>query len=113
MLPCACHGAAAFIHLNGGLPVTPIREELLHVAAGTCFPKLTHGWGVWLQAADAYSAALKCRTSSHILWANRAAALLRLKRPAEALEDARRSRTLQPSFVKARAPCQAPSCHGR
>ena len=53
-----------------------------------------------LQAAEAYSKALECRTSSHILWANRAAALLRLQRPGEALEDARRARTLEPAFVK-------------
>ena len=52
------------------------------------------------QAAEAYSEALKCRTSSHILWANRAAALLRLNQPAQALEDARRSRTLSPAFAK-------------
>ncbi|KAF5826829.1 hypothetical protein DUNSADRAFT_1935 [Dunaliella salina] len=52
-------------------------------------------------SAEAYSASLKHDTSSAAVWANRAAAYLRLGRVHEALEDARRSRAVDPGFAKA------------
>ncbi|KAK9828865.1 hypothetical protein WJX72_002461 [[Myrmecia] bisecta] len=55
----------------------------------------------FLQAADAYSQALRHDTRSHLIWANRAASNLRLGRNEEALEDARRARTLKPDYTKA------------
>ena len=46
------------------------------------------------EAVDFYTQALNHWTSNALIWANRAAAYLKLDRPSDALADARRSRTL-------------------
>ena len=52
------------------------------------------------EALDAYSQSLRHKTSNHVVWANRSAVYLRLKKPQDALEDARRARTLDESYTK-------------
>ena len=51
-------------------------------------------------AAKAYTQALKHNTSDHIIWANRSAAFLRTGATEDALQDARRARTLKPEYAK-------------
>ena len=53
-----------------------------------------------MDVLEALTQGLACRTSEPLIWANRAAAALRLQRPAEALQDARTSRQLDPAYVK-------------
>ncbi len=52
------------------------------------------------EALNAYSQSLRHKTSNHVVWANRSAVYLRLKKPQNALEDARRARTLDESYTK-------------
>ena len=51
-------------------------------------------------AAMAYTQALRHNTSDHIIWANRSAAFLRTGSTEDALQDARRARTLKPEYAK-------------
>ncbi|DBA83555.1 TPA: hypothetical protein ACH3X2_006474 [Trebouxia sp. C0005] len=53
------------------------------------------------EALNAYSQSLRHKTSNHIVWANRSAVYLRLEKPQDALQDARRARTLDESYTKA------------
>lgn len=53
------------------------------------------------EALNAYSQSLRHKTSNHVVWANRSAVYLRLNKPQDALEDARRARTLDESYTKA------------
>lgn len=48
------------------------------------------------EAVEFYTQALSHWTHNALIWANRAAAYLKLGKPSDALEDARRSRTLDP-----------------
>lgn len=52
------------------------------------------------EALNAYSQSLRHKTSNHIVWANRSAVYLRLEKPQDALQDARRARTLDESYTK-------------
>ncbi len=52
------------------------------------------------EALNAYSQSLRHNTSNHVVWANRSAVYLRLGKPHDALEDARRARTLDESYTK-------------
>jgi serine/threonine-protein phosphatase 5 len=54
------------------------------------------------RAAELYAAAIRLDPKSHVLWANRAAALLRLRQFDAALRDAIRARVLDPTYVKVR-----------
>lgn len=56
--------------------------------------------GDYSSAAEAYTQALKHTTSDHAIWANRSAARLRLGAAEDALQDARRARTLKPDLAK-------------
>ena len=51
-------------------------------------------------AAQAYTQALRHVTSDHTIWANRSAAFLRTGAAEDALQDARRARTLKPEYAK-------------
>ena len=53
-------------------------------------------------AAKAYTQALRHNTSDHTIWANRSAAFLRTGAAEDALQDARRARTLKPEYAKVR-----------
>ena len=52
------------------------------------------------EALQAYNQCLKHSTSSHVVWANRSAVLLRLGQHQAALDDARRARTLDETYTK-------------
>lgn len=55
----------------------------------------------YAEAEEAYTGALAHAPSDHILYANRAAARLKLESFQGALEDARKARTLKPDYTKA------------
>ena len=55
-------------------------------------------------AEQVYTNALRHDTSNHLLWANRSAARLRQGKNAEALQDARTSRQINPKYLKASPP---------
>lgn len=60
------------------------------------------------EALQAYSQALRHKTSNHVVWANRSAVYLRLNQPQAALDDARHARTLDESYTKVCSkPCSA------
>ena len=52
-------------------------------------------------AVAAYTRSLQHATGNPLVWANRSVAHLRVNSPAEAFQDARRSRTLDPKYFKA------------
>ena len=52
-------------------------------------------------AVAAYTRSLEHATGNPLVWANRSVAHLRVNSPAEAFQDARRSRTLDPKYFKA------------
>lgn len=52
-------------------------------------------------AVAAYTRSLQHATGNPLVWANRSVAHLRVNSPAEAFQDARRSRTLDPQYFKA------------
>ena len=52
-------------------------------------------------AVAAYTRSLQHATGNPLVWANRSVAHLRANSPAEAFQDARRSRTLDPKYFKA------------
>ena len=52
-------------------------------------------------AVAAYTRSLQHATGNPLVWANRSVAHLRVNSPAEAFQDARRSRTLDPTYFKA------------
>jgi len=55
----------------------------------------------WADAVAGYTSSLRHDTRNAVVWANRAAASLKLSRPEDALRDAMASRTLDPGYVKA------------
>jgi hypothetical protein len=59
------------------------------------------------EAAQHYSSSLDLDPSSHVVWANRAAARLRLQDFKGAVADARRSSNIERSYVKAWYRCAA------
>lgn len=52
------------------------------------------------RAAEAYTQALRHTSSDPAIWANRSAAFLRTGAAEDALQDARRARTLKPEYAK-------------
>jgi tetratricopeptide (TPR) repeat protein len=58
----------------------------------------------YMAALEAYTASLRHDTSDTKVWANRAAAALKLGDYAMALADARKARTLKPDNLKVRQP---------
>lgn len=74
----------------------PAAAEALKAQGNTAFAA-----GQYDEALRLYRAALRHATDSPALWANAAAAGLRLGRCQEALRDARVARTVDPKFLKA------------